>query len=115
MEDYQITDDAGEGFDIAVSVSLKQYRHYGTKTVTITQNQAVTPTSSRETSGKQETLTHTVAAGDCLWNIAQKYMGDGNRYPELYKANQAVIDKGNQGTGNPRYTIYPGQVFVIPK
>ena len=35
MEDYQITDDAEEGFDITVTVSLKQYRHYGTKTVTI--------------------------------------------------------------------------------
>ena len=27
MEDYQITDDAEEGFDITVTVSLKQYRH----------------------------------------------------------------------------------------
>lgn len=35
MEDYQITDDAEEGFDITVAVSLKQYRHYSTKTVTI--------------------------------------------------------------------------------
>ena len=34
MEDYQITDDAEEGFDITVAVSLKQYRHYSTKTVT---------------------------------------------------------------------------------
>ena len=52
--------------------------------------------------------------GDTLWLIAQAAMGDGNRYPELYEANKAVIDGKNRGTGNPRYTIYPGQVLTIP-
>ena len=36
MEDYQITDDAKEGFDLTVSVKLKQYRAFGTKTVQLT-------------------------------------------------------------------------------
>ena len=36
LEDYQITDDAKEGFDLTVSVKLKQYRAFGTKTVVIT-------------------------------------------------------------------------------
>ena len=35
MENYEIVDDAGAGFDVKVKVSLKQYRAYGTKTVTI--------------------------------------------------------------------------------
>ena len=47
--------------------------------------------------------------------IAQAQMGDGNRYPELYEANKTVIDGKNKGTGNPRYTIYPGQVLTIPE
>lgn len=29
--------------------------------------------------------------------------------------NKNVIDKGNMGTGNVRYTIYPGQVFRLPE
>ena len=37
LEDYQITDDAGAGFDITVKVNLKQYKSYGTKTVKIQQ------------------------------------------------------------------------------
>ena len=44
--------------------------------------------------------------GDCLWNIAKKVYGDGNKWVELYSANTNVIN-------NPSL-IYAGQVFVIP-
>lgn len=44
-----------------------------------------------------------VVAGDCLWNIALDYMGDGRRYPEIKTANGL--------SGN---VIYPNQVFNIP-
>ena len=57
--------------------------------------------------------THTVVKGDCLWAIAQKYYGDGSRYPELYQKNKATIDAKNQGTENPKYTIYPGQKLIL--
>ena len=35
MEDYQITEDAKNGFDLLVKIKLKQWREYGTKTVSI--------------------------------------------------------------------------------
>ena len=35
LEDYQITDDVDAGFDITVKINLKQWKSYGTKTVTI--------------------------------------------------------------------------------
>lgn len=35
LEEYSIEENAGEGFDLIVSISLKQYRDYGTKTVKI--------------------------------------------------------------------------------
>lgn len=35
LEDYKITEDAGNGFDIKVKISLKQYRSYGTKTIKV--------------------------------------------------------------------------------
>ena len=95
MEDYQITDDAEEGFDITVTVSLKQYRHYGTKTVTIqpAPTPATKPTATveppkRETSQAPKQSTYTVKSGDCLWNIAKKYLGDGSRYNEIYNLNK---------------------------
>ena len=113
MEDYQITDDAEEGFDITVTVSLKQYRYYGTKTVTIqpAPTPAETPTATveqpqRETSQAPQQTTYTVKSGDCLWNIAKKYLGDGSRYNEIYNLNKDKITNPN--------LIYPGQVLTLP-
>lgn len=113
MEDYQITDDAEEGFDITVTVSLKQYRHYGTKTVTIqpAPTPATKPTATveppkRETSQAPKQSTYTVKSGDCLWNIAKKYLGDGSRYNEIYNLNKDKIKTPN--------LIYAGQVLTLP-
>ena len=113
MEDYQITDDAEEGFDITVTVSLKQYRLYGTKTVTIqpAPTPATKPTATveppkRETSQAPKQSTYTVKSGDCLWNIAKKYLGDGSRYNEIYNLNKDKIKNPN--------LIYAGQVLTLP-
>ena len=113
MEDYQITDDAEEGFDITVTVSLKQYRHYGTKTVTVqpAPTPAETPTATveqpkRETTQAPKQSTYTVKSGDCLWNIAKKYLGDGSRYNEIYELNKDKITNPN--------LIYPNQVLTLP-
>lgn len=113
MEDYQITDDAEEGFDITVTVSLKQYRHYGTKTVTIqpapapaTKPTATVEPPKRETSQAPKQSTYTVKSGDCLWNIAKKYLGDGSRYNEIYNLNKDKIKNPN--------LIYAGQVLTLP-
>jgi nucleoid-associated protein YgaU len=32
-----------------------------------------------------------VKSGDTLWKIAKQYYGDGNLYPEIFKANQDVL------------------------
>lgn len=49
---------------------------------------------------------YTVAAGDCLWSIAQKFYGTGRRWGALYEANRELISEPN--------AIYVGQVLVIP-
>ena len=48
--------------------------------------------------------TYTVAAGDCLWNIAAKVYGSGAQFGQIAQAN---------GIAAP-YTIYVGQVLTIP-
>lgn len=35
LEDYTITEDAKNGFDLQVAISLKQYKHYATKTISV--------------------------------------------------------------------------------
>lgn len=113
LEDYEITEDAEDGFDLTVTVNLKQYRPYGTKTVTIqpaaqedaSANAAVDP-PKRDTSSAPAVKTYTVKSGDCLWNIAKKYLGDGSRYREIYNLNKDKIQNPN--------LIYPGQVLTMP-
>ncbi len=113
MEDYKMTEDAGEGFDIKVKIRLKQWRDYGTKTVKVTitaEKPKAAPEPVRETTtspAPTASQTYTVVKGDCLWNIAKKYYGNGSKYTVIYNANKGVIG------GNPNL-IYPGQVLTIP-
>ena len=53
-----------------------------------------------------EGTTYTVVRGDCLWKIAKKLYGDGNRWIDIYNANASIIK-------NPSL-IYAGQVLIIP-
>ena len=113
MEDYKITEDAKNGFDLLVKIKLKQWRDYGTKTVNITFNvekpKASTTTQREATSSPAPAAsqTYTVVKGDCLFNIAKKFYGNGSKYTVIYNANKSVIG------GNPNL-IYPGQVLTIP-
>lgn len=50
--------------------------------------------------------THTVASGETLWAIAQKYYGTGVEWKKIYEANKDVI-------ANPNI-IRVGQVIKIP-
>ncbi len=114
LEDYKITEDADEGFDLKVKVKLKQWKDYGTKTVKVNitaSKPKAAPEPVRQPSPAAPTppaaQTYTVVRGDCLWNIAKKFYGNGSKYTTIYNANKGVIG------GNPNL-IYPGQVLTIP-
>ncbi len=59
-----------------------------------------------EAHAKAEETTYTVAAGDTLWGIATRFLGNGARWPEIHEANKDKIENPN--------LIYPGQTLVIP-
>lgn len=109
LENYTIKEDASKGPDLTVSVTLKQYRDFATKTVTlppITRPEASAQVqATRETSNAPSTKTYTVKKGDTLWAIAKQYYGNGSQYPKIVAANSSIK--------NPNL-IYPGQVFTIP-
>lgn len=113
LEAYEIVEQANEGFDLVVSISLKQYRDYGTKTANITFAQSkpvVTVQTPRPATSspapKSTAKSYTVVKGDCLWNIAKKFYGNGSQYPKIFNANKDKIKNPN--------LIYPGQVLTIP-
>lgn len=52
-------------------------------------------------------LTHTVVEGDNLYRIAQKYLGDGNRWRRIADANPGKVDNDGQVRAGVTLTI-PG-------
>lgn len=112
LEDYDIKEDSKQGFDVVVSVKLKQYKDYGTKTLNISfasskPKVSPQPVRAAETSPAPKTnQTYKVKKGDCLWNIAKRFYGKGSKYTIIYNANRDKIRNPN--------LIYTGQVLTIP-
>ncbi len=113
LEDYTITDSTDEGFDTKVKIKLKQYREYSTKTVQVTIKQYKPPvvtrtvtTNNTAAASKPSGQNYTVRSGDCLWNIAKRFYGNGSQYTKIYNANRDKIKNPN--------LIYPNQVLWIP-
>ena len=55
---------------------------------------------------KTHTRTYTVKAGDTLTKIAQKELGDGDRWREIFLLNRAIIRDPDR--------IFVGQVLALP-
>ena len=111
LEDYSIKEDANSGFDMTVSIKLKQYKDHGTKVCEVTiqdekPKASIKQNRPTETAPKLPT-TYLVKNGDTLWNIAKKHYGDGSKFKDITKANPKKVQNAN--------LIYVGQVLNIPK
>ena len=109
--------------DITRQISSNGYSHSATliktdfgkslKTSTSTTNKKTkkkTPKKQKKVASSPKASsakrTYTVKRGDCLWNIAKRFYGNGAKYTKIYDANTNKI-------ANPNL-IYPGQILVIP-
>ena len=108
LEEYQIREDAEAlGDDVLVSLRLREWRQGGWKAAGTADGGAGSGGQPpRDTSTAPQATEYTVKKGDCLWNIAKQFLGDGSRWREIYQLNQEKIVNPNR--------IYPGQVLVLP-
>lgn len=107
VESFSRREQAGEDGDLYYSLTLREYRPYGLQAAVVKVSSPDGRGSGTVSAGRSGTPAvpeqYTVRAGDTLWAIAKRYLGDGSRYPEIAAAN---------GIANPNL-IYPGQVLRI--
>ncbi|NLU53807.1 MAG: LysM peptidoglycan-binding domain-containing protein [Clostridiaceae bacterium] len=65
-----------------------------------------TETEDETPEAEEQYIYYKVVKGDCLWNIAKKYLGSGTRYMEIYNLNKDILKSPDR--------IYIGQVLKIP-
>lgn len=94
LEEYSVKETAEEGFDVLISIKLKQWKSYGTKTAKITSSngkQTITKKISRSGRTIKLPTTHKVTKKDTIWTIAKKYYGDELKYIPIWKANKKKL------------------------
>lgn len=91
LEDYSLDENAEDGLDVMLNITLKEYKYYGTtkyKEIMDAQGRkAIEVSKARDTATKVIPNTYTVKKGDTLWGIAKKELGDGQKYKDLVKIN----------------------------
>ena len=111
IESFNVSERGGDVGSIYYDIKLKEYRTVTMRqikvNVVVKKAKITTPVSRVDPTPAPAKRTYTVKSGDCLWNIAKKYYGNGSKYTIIYNANKGVIG------GNPNL-IYPGQVYTIP-
>jgi len=122
LEGYEIEENADNGNDMYVDVTLKQYRDYGTKVITIQTNQTkpttlATESNERSIDSKPKGAGYTIQSGDTLWSIARRELGDGSKWKTIYEANKKIIDDAAKGRGMPGGGdwIFSGTIIQIPR
>jgi nucleoid-associated protein YgaU len=78
--------------------------------IVVVQRQAQAPGQAAEQPQAQaepQATFYEVKSGDTLSKIAKEFLGDANRYPEIFEANRPMLSDPDE--------IYPGQTLRIPK
>ena len=114
LENYTINESAENGFDVTVSIKLKQYREYGTKTCKFPEDNNGTKLSAevsdnRETQNspapKQDTTIETTK-DENIWLLAKRVYGDGGKSATIQDVNRLHLAVG--------MTIAAGTKLILP-
>lgn len=97
----------------ARTVTVSTVQEAGIETDTLSKMISAHYVAIRPPSVTSNFMTHTVVAGDTLYTIAARYLGDGSRWEEIYALNREMIDAANKGKTVTKDTIYVGQVLLV--
>lgn len=114
LENYEIKEEAGNGRDVVVSVTLKEYKNVksnlfkyidiGAQAIGTALSVATfISTKTRDSSSKKTQRTYKVKEGDTLYIIAKKELGDANKCNFLKELNKL----------SSIHDIKPGQVIRL--
>lgn len=94
IESFDWKEVAGGSGDLEYSLKLKSYVPYAAQKVPIedlidksASTVAVPPPVPVRPNETKPPKTYTLVAGDTLWAVAQKHLGNGARWPEIQKLN----------------------------
>jgi len=110
IESFSYYEQGGDVGTIYFDMTLKEYREVTARQVKI-ETVAEVPVANVTTTPARvdntvQPKTYTVKKGDCLWNIAKKFYGNGAKYTTIFNANRNIIRNAN--------LIYAGQVLLLP-
>lgn len=125
VEDYDIKEDFANGFDLIVSISLKQYVKYGTKLVTFKNpkdNTGKPKIEVKKNRGYGFSILmknpYKVKKNDSLKSIARRFYDDELWADDIYKNNKKVIEeaakKNGKKTSLKGTRLYAGTVLKLP-
>ncbi|MFD2703820.1 LysM peptidoglycan-binding domain-containing protein, partial [Paenibacillus shunpengii] len=114
IEDFTISERAGEAGDVYFSIELKEYRFHNAKKVkVVSKNTSAASNKSLKSSTKTRPdmrvrpETYTVKKGDTLSKIAKQMLGDSSRWKEIQTLNGL--------TNIQLKTLQIGTVLKLPK
>lgn len=128
IEDYKIVEDAdSQGFDVTVSISMKEYRDWGAKKLVIKKSKKKKNKSKKKKAAKKKKTRKTKdklkaytvkSSTDTLMLIAKKQLDNPSARKRIYELNKNAIESaakkhGRKSSSNGHW-IYPGTKLKLP-
>lgn len=103
IESFPFEERGGDVDSVYYSLSFKEYKNKQPRNISVRNGTAFLDNKAVRISDKIKSTTATTGAGDNLYKIAQKQLGDGSKWAEIAKKNNLKRP----------YKLIPGQKLVV--
>ena len=108
---FDADEQGGDVGTVNYSITITEFEKVSTRKIKVKKSKGKKKGKIKKKSNRTNTKTkitkYTVKSGDCLFNIAKKVYGSGNKWRTIYEANKKVIGS------NPN-KLKIGMVLKIP-